>query len=365
MLLTLMSHHPLTLTLPEVLKLTPEPAEETLELGTLIGEFGALWFRFLALKDVGNVGASFRAASWSCSKELLMRDQFSQNLHVWSASVGWDKFLKGLPQSAPQLQHWRALPRMSEARTDFLCCLMGRCIYICGGTRKGVATNSAERFNIDSGKWEFLPPVLGRRRVDSEATVAALDGHLYICGGLDMDKSSASNCVDRYSPEWHHWETLPSMPMRRCRAAAAVVQDQLYLCGGSEDGRTPIKSVVCLDAKTGHWEVVPPMIEKYMGALAIVDRSNIYIGYRGEDFSLVSAERFNAQTRTWSRCPAAILSTPGSSVAAVVSRHLWIFGGAHCLRTRQQQAVLVVGSDLRDESLARQSTRVLRQHYTL
>merc|ERR1712232_790317 len=105
-------------------------------------------------------------------------------------------------------RQWSVLPPMLDGRRDAVCATIANCIYVCGGTRRGQPTNAAECLNLDRGVWEALPPLLGRRRVDNDAAAAVLGGQLYICGGFNFDRTSASGCADRFDPEQGHWETL-------------------------------------------------------------------------------------------------------------------------------------------------------------
>lgn len=236
---------------------------------------------------------------------------------------------------------------------------------MCGGLHRGRGTNAVERLDLRSGKWSPLPPLLGRRRVDADSAAAAvLDNALYICGGLSHCGKYASSCVDRFDPEHHHWEELPDMPEPRCRAAAAVVDSHLYLCGGSSFGSKDgpaLNSVVRLDAQTREWESLPPMIEKRCGLSAIVANRNLYVGRHNSPcrnsteapLVVTSHERFNVEMKRWSRCPPGLLSTPGASAAAAMRDCLFICGGSAQGPSQSAAATRIAGTEQQQQQDSR------------
>jgi len=337
---------------------------------------------FLVPGATSALGRTWRSTARRFQEELARRDALSKTLYIWGATNLWDSLLHLTPGLAWKPRSWSALPPMTEARTEAVCALIGRSLYVCGGVRRGHGTNAAERLDLRTGKWSPLPPLLGRRRVDSESAAAAvLDGALYICGGLSFDGMKASNCVDRFDPEQLHWEELPSMPEPRCRAAAAVVDSHLYICGGSEGkGGPALDSVVRLDTKNRVWESLPPMIERRCGLSAIVANRNLYVGCHdalcgsGMEAPLVvtSQERFNVEMKRWSRCPPGLLSTPGASAAAAIRDCLYICGGsAHGQAHGAIAPARIAGTEQQEQQPRPVAaagtpggTRMLRRHWT-
>lgn len=211
-----------------------------------------------------------------------------------------------------------------------------------------------------------------------------LGGQLYICGGLNFDRTSASGCADRFDPEQGHWETLPTMPESRSGSAAAVLADRLYICGGhNSDGAEPLP-VLSFQPQSGDWEVLPQMLGKHYKALAIVANGTIYVGQRDcrpppftasdlhlgdkrsivAPFCLAHGERFNTETRTWSRCMGAILSSPGASVTCVMNSCLYLCEAPSDCRPVSERCVRVVGSERSEGTVATAGPRSLRRNHT-
>lgn len=291
---------------------------------------------FLRHRDIQPLGAACRSSARALEDELSRRDALSKTLHLWGANDFWDAFFAASTRLDWARGCWRALPPMAEARTRPLCALVGTYLYVCGGSFRGRPTSAVERLDLEAMAWEALPPMPSPRRVDADGSAAVvLGGQLYICGGLSLDGCTGSCCADRLDTERLCWETLPPMPQPRYRTAAVLAGDFLYMCGGSEGGRgaCPVSSVVRFDREANAWESLPSMIEKRSGSDAVFANKNIYvgscahIGTQGVMQLSASGERFNTETRRWSRCPPGLLCTPGALAAAVASGCLFVCEG--------------------------------------
>jgi len=334
----------------------------------VLGELFLPLATFLRLGQAMALGVASRTTGARLREELARRDHLSKTLYVWGADHYWDLYFHPEAKNCTAFnrRQWCALPPMPEARSGVVCALVGKFLYVCGGSRRGRPTNSLERLNLETGRWEILPPLLGRRRVDADCTAAAvMDGQLYICGGLEFDGLDASDCADFFDPEHHVWETLPAMPEPRCCAAAVVADSRLFLCGGSRGGRSlaPLNSVIRFGRASSKWEKLPPMLEKRSGSTAIYANQNIYIapcGLRkeaelGAGFDpvlLTSGERLNTQTLRWSRCPPELLSDPRASPGAIMSGCLYICGGSAQGPQMHGRVCRVVGTEVRLASSA-------------
>lgn len=358
-----------------------EPCEPALIVDQLFEPIGC----GLLLRDVAAVGSTTRTLTVRAREELMRRDVASRQLRAWGSHPHWDVALLQVSNFDWKPRQWKALPPMLDTRVDAICAIIANSIYICGGSRRGQPTMAAERLNLDSGDWECLPPLLSRRRVDGDAAVAVMGGQLYICGGLNFDRTSASTAIDRFDPEHCHWEMLPSMPERRRGAAAAVLGERLYVCGGgSMDGSG--LAVLAFEPNNDAWELLPPMLDKHYRPLAVVANGTIYVGQRdcrkagphgndlhigggcgGSPFVLAQGERFHAGTRTWTRCLGALLSSPGASVAAVMSSCLYLCEAASDGRSIGERCVRVAGSERSEGGGAARASRprTLRAHQTI
>jgi len=119
--------------------------------------------------------------------------------------------------------------------------------------------------------WKALPPMSNRR---TNACATAVGKRIYICGGFGGDQSSdfPLDSAERYDPHLHQWETMPSMQSKRFNAASACMGPLLFIFGGSADRSDALKTVERFDARDGKctWESMPSMSSKRMGAAATI-----------------------------------------------------------------------------------------------
>eukprot|EP00439_Symbiodinium_sp_Y106_P042664 s2689_g5.t1 len=71
-------------------------------------------------------------------------------------------------------------------------------------------------------------------------------------------KDQVLRSVERFDPHLGHWEDLAPMPQRRHGVAAAALEGQLWVCGGSY-GRQDVRTVEVYDVDTFAWVQMPSM----------------------------------------------------------------------------------------------------------
>ena len=110
-----------------------------------------------------------------------------------------------------------------------------------------------------------------------------------------------------------HWELITEIPTKRKGFSTAVVDDKIYLIGGSlfENGRGPfgLSTVEVYDPKINNWQKVADMPTPRADARTAVVNGTIYVfgGYsgidnRGENFKFLDiVEAYNPETDTWVR----------------------------------------------------------------
>ena len=123
---------------------------------------------------------------------------------AFESDDGDDNFTWAMNCYDPSAEQWRALPKMSEARSG--------CKAVC------------------------------------------IDGLVYVVGGVvdRDDSSSASASAECYDPHRQQWRKLPDMGIARAECVAACLDGLLCVVGGECEG-IPLASAECYDASTGQW----------------------------------------------------------------------------------------------------------------
>ncbi|GMR39546.1 hypothetical protein PMAYCL1PPCAC_09741, partial [Pristionchus mayeri] len=94
---------------------------------------------------------------------------------------------------------------------------------------------------------------------------AALNGQIYVVGGLSLGGTKLHNDVERYDPSTDTWITLEGMNSIRCYATVIVSCGKLFVFGGAdgfdnENLLTSTSSVEMYHPETNSWEEKAPMI---------------------------------------------------------------------------------------------------------
>src|ERR1043166_42825 len=108
------------------------------------------------------------------------------------------------------------------------------------------------------GRWAALTPLPAPRQ---EVAVAAWREQVWVIGGFG-DNAEPVATVESYDPAHNVWETWPSLPVAVHHAAAAVVDNRLFVVGGFSGGRlrwTAQETVYEFVGARGVWEARAPL----------------------------------------------------------------------------------------------------------
>ncbi|MFO0910103.1 MAG: galactose oxidase [Isosphaeraceae bacterium] len=212
----------------------------------------------------------------------------------------------------------------APAVTSFGGAVVGQWLYVYGGHvgkthRYNVETTSRHfrRLNLADGTtWEDLP--MGP---DLQGVALVTDGKsLYRVGGMaarnkpteEQDMYSVADFA-RFDIETRRWENLPPMPQPRSTHDAAVVGRTLYVVGGwtmkgaSEDSEFPDHALaIDLDRPTSGWRVIPqPFRRRALAAAAHKGKLYVLGGLAESDGMKVErrVDVFDPARQAWSRGP--------------------------------------------------------------
>eukprot|EP00929_Paragymnodinium_shiwhaense_P002414 TRINITY_DN102655_c0_g1_i1.p1 TRINITY_DN102655_c0_g1~~TRINITY_DN102655_c0_g1_i1.p1 ORF type:complete len:452 (+),score=46.98 TRINITY_DN102655_c0_g1_i1:93-1448(+) len=207
-------------------------------------------------------------------------------------------------------------------------------VYVCGGRRDGNCLPTVERFGIDSGTWETMPPMPTPRY---GCTATAHGGCLYVFGG--HGGGPLLNTAELYDPDLNSWQTLPPMPTARSGCTVASLHGQIYVIGGF-DGRQPLSVAERYDPRVPSgatpsstlsilppWEQLPDMpTARYCCTSVVVDSYLYVVGGHGGRRALATAERFDPKEDIWLAYPK--MPTARHSCASLATAgFIYVLGG--------------------------------------
>ncbi|MFL5774935.1 MAG: Kelch repeat-containing protein, partial [Chloroflexota bacterium] len=106
------------------------------------------------------------------------------------------------------------------------------------------------------GTWEPGVPTPSRR---AENAAVAIDGVIYLPGGLDPDGDSLTT-FEAFDTAAGTWSLLPPLPEARDHFGLAVIDDKIYLSGGSIFFSAAIREGLWVyDPAAKTWGALAPM----------------------------------------------------------------------------------------------------------
>lgn len=165
---------------------------------------------------------------------------------------------------------------MKQERSGHSSVLLNDSIYVAGGKNNKTILDTVERFDLRESQWYPCKPMTEKRSLFSLVCVA---NNLYAIGGVN---NGAMHTAEKYDPVADKWTTIESMSTPRVAAAAVVLNDCIYIIGGSTKSvkGSDTASVVCFDTRIQKWSVVGELSEArdFISAVAIDHNRILAVG---------------------------------------------------------------------------------------
>ena len=138
---------------------------------------------------------------------------------------------------------WTRLPNMNQPRVGHALVVFKGLICAVGGSP--VLRLSTECFNFSTNQWTFLPSMNTERQY---AAAAELNDELYVMGGTIVHSDDHSpkfdigiypnlehDSVEKYNPDKNEWTNVDSLLEKRMCHGAGVFNGKIYVLGGYSD----------------------------------------------------------------------------------------------------------------------------------
>jgi N-acetylneuraminic acid mutarotase len=198
-------------------------------------------------------------------------------------------------------------------------------VYVVGGLLEDRSTTAAVQvYDPDTDTWRGAASV---PTPVHHTAVVAVAGKLYVVGGLTGGTFAETDATFEYDPAADVWIRKADMPTARGALGAAVVDGRIFAAGGSPALRE--RDFAAYDPVTDRWEVLPdlPTPRNHLAAGAIGGKFYAAGGRSGAIGGITAAlEEFDPATARWTaRAP--LPTARGGIGGAVVGDRLVIFGG--------------------------------------
>ena len=167
------------------------------------------------------------------------------------------------------------------------------------------------------------------------AAEALYKGKIYLFGGVSNSDQSVNGIKQKttfvYDPQSDSWTQKKDMPTSRAAATAVVVNNKIYVIGGYYDSngkvvRTNVVEIYDPNSDTWQTGISMPTARSWSSASVVNDTIYVVGGTNNSGEILPTVESFNVQTSKWS----AISNLPlplNATSTAVLKNQLYVAGG--------------------------------------
>ena len=190
---------------------------------------------------------------------------------------------------------------------------------------------TVERYDPASNSWDVRPSL---PMPIHHAAAAVVDDRLYVIGGYTGGRLrwSALDTVWEWTEQRGTWEKRTPMPTPRGALAAVALAGRIHVLGGSADD--PLNAHEIYDTATNRWTIVNPMptARDHLAAVAFHERVWALGGresFLGEQYANV--EVYDPATESWRTGPP-LPRGRGGLAAAALPNGILVFGGESLFR---------------------------------
>ena len=200
---------------------------------------------------------------------------------------------------------WVKKGDMPTARAFLTSCTLEGKIYVLGGnpsTNTGAAgIKVMEVYDPVSNSWDTSKSDMPTGRVELCACV--VNGKIYAIGGGSSHSGPVIGNVEEYDPLTDTWVTKNSLPTPVQAPACGVIDDKIYVAGGTEVGFSPSNKLQVYDPVSDNWDtsLMPMDIAIYTPTGAVIN-SKFYVigGLIGSPWAgQRTVQIFDPMTNTW------------------------------------------------------------------
>jgi N-acetylneuraminic acid mutarotase len=210
----------------------------------------------------------------------------------------------------PQADRWTPGPTLPQARAEGVVATVEEKIFFIGGRVPTSAhaahisqhadTSKAEVLDVRSGQWQRIADAPTAR---NSAAAAVIDNKIYVVGGRRMVTQPNGGqrpvnvaMLEVYDPATGRWETKAPLPQAQGGLAAAAYEGRLYAFGGEQfvPDRKVFAEAWVYDPTLDRWSALPPMPTPRHGHGAAIVGNRIYLMGGGEQVGVAASRAHEA-----------------------------------------------------------------------
>ena len=223
---------------------------------------------------------------------------------------------------------WVDLPPLPRERQEVAVAALDGKVYVIGGILpSGQSTAIVERFDTAANRWETVAPLPENSRLDHVGAAAAA-GKIYSIGGIERQPGRPSRTVRSvfaFAPGTGIWARVASLPRARGAMGVAELDGRIYAAGG-QGGTQSGRNFAVYFPEEDRWQRLAdmPTGRNHLAAAAV---DGVFYAISGRQSGLRRAvEAYDPTSNSWSR-RAPIPTARGGIAAAALGGVIFVFGG--------------------------------------
>ena len=196
---------------------------------------------------------------------------------------------------------WEEIPPMSMNRSRPGVGVVSDKIFVMGGHNGREITNTCEAFDVEENRWEHITPMKSKR---NNMGVAVIGDHIIVIGGRNSD-SGTLRTVEELDTKTNTWTMLSPMSIARSGMAIAVIDDHIWTFGGF-DGNRIHDLIEEFDIWKNTWmrSDIVMTSPRFSAKAVVVDDKVFIIGGTADSYNAVEeVEVFDWRRKTWEKAP--------------------------------------------------------------
>ncbi len=171
----------------------------------------------------------------------------------------------------------------------------------------------------------------------SEMPAVALDGFIYLGGGLSSISSNSAEFW-RYQPGEQRWTRLANLPAARDHGMMAAHGGMIYYFGGNSRALSGASNLVWrFDPGTGAWSGLAPMPAARSAGGAVALGEHIYVAGGGRS----AIDRYTPASNSWQTIAIEDSVSRDHASVVVYEEEIWVLGGRPRIDPSNTDAVLI------------------------
>lgn len=214
---------------------------------------------------------------------------------------------------------WIPLAPAMTARQEVAVAALNGKLYLIGGISGNAILSSVEQYDPATNQWTLVAPLPRPRH---HAAAASDGAAIYVVGGYESLTFDPQSSVYRYDPGTNRWTEVAPLPAARGALAAAAIDGMIYAVGGVPGNR----DLTVYDPAGNLWRTLSSMPTGREHLAAAGASGMLYVAGGRLAGNSAAFERYDPITATWTSLAPLPTARSGLAAAAIDGR-VYVFGG--------------------------------------